>query len=217
MTNRTDSRIRSTPSPARNASNNSDATDWDNAIGGNLLVSTWRYTPRIPPMAPATATTHRTPKPHHARGLTPAAARWGRASTKSSPGGRPSGPEKLAVALDLTAGCPSSMTECESAVEIGGLQRFGEAALEGWADEAGDLIVGHCDERFALENVLTPQSPASRGSPGGPSLAASPPNRCRSADPARPLRSPRIRHRAAQSSRWGPASGRGSWEAPGCR
>ena len=31
----------------------------------------WRYTPRIPPMAPSTAATHRTPKPHHARGLTP--------------------------------------------------------------------------------------------------------------------------------------------------
>ena len=37
MTSRTDSRIRSTPSPARNASSSSDATDWDNAIGGNLL------------------------------------------------------------------------------------------------------------------------------------------------------------------------------------
>src|SRR5215207_9976231 len=36
MTSRTDSRIRSTPSPARNASSSSDATDWDNAIGGNL-------------------------------------------------------------------------------------------------------------------------------------------------------------------------------------
>jgi cytidylate kinase len=33
ITNRTDSRIRSTPSPARIASSNSDATDWDNAIG----------------------------------------------------------------------------------------------------------------------------------------------------------------------------------------
>src|SRR5687767_4807227 len=36
MTSRTDSRIKSTPSPARNASSSSDATDWDNAIGGNL-------------------------------------------------------------------------------------------------------------------------------------------------------------------------------------
>src|SRR5829696_2548380 len=38
MTSRTDSRIRSTPSPARKASSSSDTTDWDNAIGGNLLV-----------------------------------------------------------------------------------------------------------------------------------------------------------------------------------
>src|SRR3954468_4167843 len=34
---RTDSRIRSTPSPARNASSNSDTADWDNAIGGLLF------------------------------------------------------------------------------------------------------------------------------------------------------------------------------------
>src|SRR3954454_23914756 len=34
---RTDSRIRSTPSPARNASSSSDTADWDNAIGGLLF------------------------------------------------------------------------------------------------------------------------------------------------------------------------------------
>src|SRR4029434_7435299 len=62
ITSRTDSRIRSTPSPARNASSSSDATDWDNAIGENLLVSTCRYTPRIPPMAPLTVAAHRLPE-----------------------------------------------------------------------------------------------------------------------------------------------------------
>jgi hypothetical protein len=62
MTSRTDSQTRSTPSPARNASSSSDATDWDNAIGGNLLMSTCRYTSRIPPRAPSTQATHRTPR-----------------------------------------------------------------------------------------------------------------------------------------------------------
>jgi len=50
ITSRTE-RTRSTPSPARNASNWSDTTDWDNAIGGTSWVSTCRYTPRIPSMA----------------------------------------------------------------------------------------------------------------------------------------------------------------------
>jgi hypothetical protein len=36
VTGRTDSRIRSTPSSALNASSNSDKTDLDNAFGGNL-------------------------------------------------------------------------------------------------------------------------------------------------------------------------------------
>src|SRR5438045_5464992 len=36
-TSRTHSRITSTPSPARNASNNSDTADWDRAIGDVLL------------------------------------------------------------------------------------------------------------------------------------------------------------------------------------
>src|SRR4051794_17947956 len=35
MTIRTDSRIRSTPSPVRNASSNSDTADWGRAIGGD--------------------------------------------------------------------------------------------------------------------------------------------------------------------------------------
>src|SRR5215218_6695776 len=67
MTSRTDSRIRSTPSPARKASSSSDTTDWDNAIVGNLLVGTWRYTPRIPPMAPPLRQAHRLSKTHHSQ------------------------------------------------------------------------------------------------------------------------------------------------------
>src|SRR5215203_4789158 len=67
MTSRTDSRIRSTPSPARKASSSSDTIDWDNAIGGNLLVGTWRYTPRIPPMAPPLRQPHRLSKTQHSQ------------------------------------------------------------------------------------------------------------------------------------------------------
>jgi hypothetical protein len=52
MTIRTDSRIRSTPSPVRNASRSSDTADWDKAIGGFPSVSAWPYTPKISPMAP---------------------------------------------------------------------------------------------------------------------------------------------------------------------
>src|SRR5829696_3701180 len=76
MTSRTDSRIRSTPSPARKASSSSDTTDWDNAIGGNLLVGTWRYTPRIPPMAPPLRQAHRLSKTHHSQGLSRPCICW---------------------------------------------------------------------------------------------------------------------------------------------
>src|SRR5215204_4983429 len=71
MTSRTDSRIRSTPSPARNASSSSDATDWDTPSVGTSLVSTCRYTPRIPPMAHSLRQAHRPPEtPPHPGTLT---------------------------------------------------------------------------------------------------------------------------------------------------
>src|SRR4051812_7839065 len=60
MTIRTDSRTRSTPSPARNASSSSDTADWDKAIGGDsffgeyLAVHTENHAdgPLIPGAAP---------------------------------------------------------------------------------------------------------------------------------------------------------------------
>ena len=53
------------PSPARNASSNSDTADWDNAIGGLLFSGAWPFTPKIPPMAhlPQQATPQITPNP----------------------------------------------------------------------------------------------------------------------------------------------------------
>src|SRR3954452_16431053 len=68
---RTDSRIRSTPSPARNASSSSDTADWDNAIGGLLFsVCLAVHTEDPADGAPASAS-HAVDhlKPHHARGL----------------------------------------------------------------------------------------------------------------------------------------------------
>src|SRR3954451_11662314 len=66
MTIRTDSRIRSTPSPVRNASSSSDTADWDKAIGGNpfsecLAVHTEDLAdgPHMLGAAPLTS------KPHH--------------------------------------------------------------------------------------------------------------------------------------------------------
>src|SRR3712207_6055624 len=64
MTIRTDSRIRSTPSPVRNASSRSDTADWDKAIGGDpfgecLAVHTEDLAggPHTPGAAPITAKT----------------------------------------------------------------------------------------------------------------------------------------------------------------
>src|SRR4051794_15647266 len=54
ITIRTDSRIKSTPSPVRNASSNSDTADWGRAIGGNssfgeyLAVHTENRVPDLP-------------------------------------------------------------------------------------------------------------------------------------------------------------------------
>src|SRR5215207_1776877 len=64
MTSRTDSRIRSTPSPARNASSSSDATDWDNAIGGNLpgeYLPVHTENPADGPLTQASSPTTRNP------------------------------------------------------------------------------------------------------------------------------------------------------------
>lgn len=67
-TRRTHSRIRSTPSPARNASSNSDRADWDKAIGGTPsvrhLVVSHRRSRRWPPTSPDPAAEPQTP-PHH--------------------------------------------------------------------------------------------------------------------------------------------------------
>ena len=65
---RTDSRIRSTPSPARNASNSSDRADWDRAIGEisfseYLAVHTENHAD-----GPLNWSRHRHPKPHHSVG-----------------------------------------------------------------------------------------------------------------------------------------------------
>src|SRR5215213_2763378 len=72
MTIRTDSRIRSTPSPARNASSSSETADWDKAIGGVpfgecLAVHTEDLAggPHMPGAAPITL------KPHHSTGRLP--------------------------------------------------------------------------------------------------------------------------------------------------
>src|SRR5215203_1683803 len=64
MTSRTDSRIRSTPAPARNASSSSDATDWDNAIGGNLpgeYLPVHTENPADGPLTQASSPTTRNP------------------------------------------------------------------------------------------------------------------------------------------------------------
>src|SRR3712207_929703 len=71
MTSRTDSRIRSAPSPARNASSSSDATDLDNAIGGNLLGEYLAVHTENPADGPPQSRLTGHPKPHHARGLSP--------------------------------------------------------------------------------------------------------------------------------------------------
>src|SRR4051812_18802066 len=73
---RTDSRIRSTPSPARNASSSSDTADWDNAIGGLLFSVCLAFPAEEPADGPSASAGHAVdhPKPHHARGLTPAPA-----------------------------------------------------------------------------------------------------------------------------------------------
>src|SRR3954471_14275176 len=69
---RTDSRIRSTPSPARNASSNSDTADWDNAIGGLLFSVCLAVHTEDPADGPQASAGHAVdhPKPHHTRGLT---------------------------------------------------------------------------------------------------------------------------------------------------
>src|SRR4051794_18601103 len=74
---RPDSRIRSTPSPARNASRSSDTADWDNAIGGLLFSVCLAVHTEDPadghPASAGHAVDH--PKPHHSRGLIRALAR----------------------------------------------------------------------------------------------------------------------------------------------
>src|SRR3954447_19066319 len=65
---RTDSRIRSTPSPARKASSSSDTADWDNAIGGvlfSVFLAVHTEDPADGHLASAGhAVTHQTPPPH---------------------------------------------------------------------------------------------------------------------------------------------------------
>src|SRR3954451_19831129 len=48
ITIRTDSRTRSTPSPARNASSSSDRADWDKAIGGSPSVRAYGFHTEAP-------------------------------------------------------------------------------------------------------------------------------------------------------------------------
>src|SRR3954454_19382124 len=69
---RTDSRIRSTPSPARNASRSSDTADWDSAIGGLLFSVCFAVHTEDPADGPPASSGHAVdhPKPHHPRGLT---------------------------------------------------------------------------------------------------------------------------------------------------
>jgi hypothetical protein len=50
QTIRTDSRITSTPSPARNASSSPDTADWDSAIGRFLVSVCLAFTPKLPAM-----------------------------------------------------------------------------------------------------------------------------------------------------------------------
>src|SRR3954468_14702983 len=70
---RTDSRIRSTPSPARNASSSSDTADWDNAIGGLLFSVCLAVHTEDPADGPLVSAGHAVdhPKPHQSRGLIP--------------------------------------------------------------------------------------------------------------------------------------------------
>src|SRR3954452_7662722 len=72
ITMRTDSRTKSTPSPARNASSSSDTTESGSAIGevsfsGYLAVDTENLADGA--LTPERRTGHL--KPHHARGLSP--------------------------------------------------------------------------------------------------------------------------------------------------
>ena len=75
ITIRTDSRIRSTPSPARNASSSSDTADWDMAIGGfpfSECLAVHTEDPADGPYFVGAALI--TLKTHHSRGRLP--ARW---------------------------------------------------------------------------------------------------------------------------------------------
>src|SRR4051794_4284247 len=105
---RTDSRIRSTPSPARNASSNSDTADWDNAIGGLLFsVCLAVHTEDPADGAPASAghaVDH--PKPHHARGLTPR----GRGAAPATPSVDGREPHNSFARQGPVAGTPAAAT-----------------------------------------------------------------------------------------------------------
>src|SRR3954447_18287785 len=70
MTSRTESRTRSTPSPARNASSNSDTADWGRAIGGLLFdVCLAVHTEDLADGPSTSGAPPSYPKPHHVPGL----------------------------------------------------------------------------------------------------------------------------------------------------
>src|SRR3954451_12614341 len=82
---RTDSRIRSTPSPARNASSSSDTADWDSAIGGLLFSVCLAVHTEDPADGHPASAGHAVDdlKPHHATGLRRAVAAVTRAQSAS--------------------------------------------------------------------------------------------------------------------------------------
>src|SRR3954447_7951216 len=70
ITIRTDSRTRSTPSPARNASSSSDTADWGRAIGGLLFdVCLAVHTEDPADGSSMSEAPPCYPKPHHVPGL----------------------------------------------------------------------------------------------------------------------------------------------------
>src|SRR3954468_24350872 len=70
ITIRTDSRIKSTPSPVRNASSNSDTADWGRAIGGLLFdVCLAVHTEDLADGPSTSGAPPSYPKPHHVPGL----------------------------------------------------------------------------------------------------------------------------------------------------